>query len=90
MGQQWGQGRNQKVLGNKWKWHNDQKPIGHSESSPEREVYSIIDLPKEERKILKKQPNPTSKRTTKTTTTTTNKAQSEKKEGNNQDQSKNK
>ena len=58
--------------------------MGHSKGSPEREVHSSTGLPKEERKISNKQPNPTSKRTR---GTTTNKAQGKQKEGNNQDQS---
>ena len=37
--------------------------MGHSEGSPEREIHSNIDLPKEDRKISNKQPNPTSTRT---------------------------
>ena len=74
-----------KVSGNKSKWmHNNQKPMGHSKGSAEREVHSNSSLPKEHRKISNKQPNPTSRRTTGTITT---KAQTEKKEENNQDQS---
>ena len=47
MGQEWDQGGNQKVSGNKWKWtHNNPKPMGHSKSSPEREVHSDTGLPK--------------------------------------------
>ena len=46
----------------------------HNEGSPEREVHSNTGLPKEDRKISKKQPNPTLKRTR---GTTINKAQSE-------------
>ena len=42
--------------------------MGHSEGSPEREIHSNIDLPKEDRKISNKQPNPTSTRTRGTTT----------------------
>ena len=45
------------------------------------EVHSITGLPKEDRKISNKQPNPTPIRTS---GTTTNKAQSEQKERNNQ------
>ena len=68
-------GRNQKLPGNKWKWtHNNPKPMGHSKGSPEREVHRNTGLPKKERKISNKQPNPTSK---KTRGTTTNKSQSE-------------
>ena len=56
--------------------------MGHSKGSMEREVHSNTGLPKEDRKISNKQPNPTS---TRTRGTTTNKAQSEQKEGYNQD-----
>ena len=63
-----------KISGNKWKWtHKSQKPMGHSESSPESEVHSHTVLPKEDRKISNKQPNPT---VTRARATTTNKAQS--------------
>ena len=79
----WDQGRNQKVSQNKWKWTHNPKPMGHSKSSPKREVHSNTGLPKEDRKISNKQPNPTSKRTR---GTTTNKAQSRQKELNNKDQ----
>ena len=37
--------------------------MGHSEDSPEREVHSDTSLPREDRKISNKQPNPTSERT---------------------------
>ena len=47
--------------------------MGHSKGSPEREVPSNIGVPKKDRKIPNKQPNPTS---TKTGGTTTNKAHS--------------
>ena len=33
------------------------KPMGHSEGSPEREVYSDTGLPKKDRNISNKQPN---------------------------------
>ena len=69
--EQW---RNQSVPENKWKWtHNNPKPLGHNEGSPEWEVHSNTDLPTEDRKSSNKQPNPTCKRTR---GTTTNKAQS--------------
>ena len=58
--------------------------MGHSDSSPEREVHSITGLPKKNRNISNKQLDLTA---TGTRGTTTNKAQSEEKEGNNQDQS---
>ena len=58
--------------------------MGHSESSPAREIHSITGLPQETRKISNKQFNPTPKRTTKRTI---NKAQNKQKEENNKDQS---
>ena len=58
--------------------------MGHSKGSPDREVHSNTGLPKNDRNISKKQPNPTPTRTGGTTTKT---AQSKYKEGNNQDQS---
>ena len=61
--------------------------MGHSEGSTDREVHSNAGLPKKDRNISNKQPNPTP---TRTGGTTTNNIQSEQKEGNNQDQSKNK
>ena len=42
--------------------------MGHSKGSPEREVHSDTGLPKKDRKISNKQPNPTSTRTGGTTT----------------------
>ena len=42
---------------------NSPKPMGHSEGSPESKVHSKIGLPKEDRNISNKQPNPTSTRT---------------------------
>ena len=59
--------------------HNNQKPVGYSGSSPEREVHNNTGLPKEDRKISNKLHNPTSKRAR---GTTINKAQSEYKERN--------
>ena len=58
--------------------------MGHSKGSPEREGHSYTGLPKEDRNISNRQPNPTLTRTGGTTTKT---AQSKYKEGNNQDQS---
>ena len=58
--------------------------MGHSEGSPEREVHSNTGLPKKDRNISNKQPNPTPTRTRGTTPKTT---QSKQKEGNNQYQS---
>ena len=57
--------------------------MGHSKGSPEREVHSNIGLPKKDRNISNKQPNPMPTRSQGTTTKT---AQSKQKEGNNQDQ----
>ena len=58
--------------------------MGHSKGSPEREVHSDTGLPKKDRNISIKQPNPTPTRTQGTTKKT---AQSKQKEENNQDQS---
>ena len=58
--------------------------MGNSEGSLEREVHSDTDLPKKDRNISNKRPNPIPSRTG---GTTINKAQREQKEGNNQDQS---
>ena len=84
MGQEWDQGKNEKVSGNKWKWTHNPKLVGHSYDSPEREVHSDIGLPKKDRNLSNKQPNPTLTRTWGATTKTT---QRKYKEGNNQDQS---
>ena len=70
-GQEWDHGRNEKVSGNKWKsTHNNPKLMGHSEGSPEREVHSTTGLPKKDRNIPNKQPNPMPTRTWGTTTQT--------------------
>ena len=58
--------------------------MGNSEGSSEREVHSDTGLPKTNRNISNKQPNPRPTRTRGPTTKTT---QSKQKEGNNQDQS---
>ena len=42
--------------------------MGHSEGSPEREIHSDTSLPKNNRNISNKQPNPTPTRTRGTTT----------------------
>ena len=55
----------------------------HSKGSPEREVHSDTGLPKKDRNISNKQPNPMPTRTGGTTKT----AHSKQKEGDNQDQS---
>ena len=60
------------------------KMQGHSAGSPERKVHSNTGLPKKNRNISNKQPNPTTTRTQGTIKKTT---QSKQKEGNNQDQS---
>ena len=57
--------------------------MGQSKGSPEREVHSNTGLPKKDRNISNKQPNPTFIRTR---GTTTNKAQNKQKRGNNQNQ----
>ena len=44
--------------------------MGHGEGSPEREVHSNTGLPKKDRKISNKQPNPTPTRTQGTMTKT--------------------
>ena len=46
------------------------KPMGHSKCSPEREVHSDTGLPKKNRNISNKQPNPTPIRTQGTRTKT--------------------
>ena len=56
----------------------------HSKDSREREVHSNTSLPKMNRNISNKQPNPMPRRTRGTTTKT---SQSKYKAGNNQDQS---
>ena len=62
-GLQWDQGRNKKILGNKWKWtHNYPKPVGHSKGTPEWEVDSNTAYLQEIEKPQKK-PNPIPKRT---------------------------
>ena len=58
--------------------------MGYSKGRPEREVHSDTGLPKKNRNISNKQPNPKSTTTGRTATKT---AQSKQKEGNNQDQS---
>ena len=55
----------------------------HSKGSPEREGHSNTTLPKKDKNISNKQPNPIS---TRTRETTTNKPQSEEKEEDNHDQ----
>ena len=40
-----------------------QKPMGHSQGSPDREIHNDTDLPKKNRNISDKQPNPTRART---------------------------
>ena len=58
--------------------------MGNSKGRPGREVHNNKSLPKNDRNISNKQPNPTPTRNGGTTTKT---AQSKQKEGNNQDQS---
>ena len=51
MGQQLGQGRNQKIPWNKWKWgHNNPKSVGHCKSNPKREIHSITCLSEKQEK----------------------------------------
>lgn len=51
MGQQWNQGRNQKLPWDKWKWTHNSKSVGHSKSSPnKREIHSNMGLLQEARK----------------------------------------
>ena len=60
MGQQWDQGRNQKIPWNKWKWgHNNPKSVEHWESNPKRKIHSITGLSgkKKEREREKAQIN---------------------------------
>ena len=69
MGQQWDQGINQKSIWNKWKWtHNNPKSMGHSKDSAEGKVQSNTGLPKKDRNISNKHPNPKSTRIGGTTT----------------------
>ena len=56
----------------------------HRKDRPEIEVHNNTGLPKKDRKLSNKQPNPTS---TRTRVRTTNKAQNRWKEGNDQNQS---
>ena len=56
----------------------------HSKGRPEKEGHSDTGLPKKDRNISNKQPNPTS---TRTGGITMNKVQNEQKKGNYQDQS---
>ena len=41
---------NQKISRNKWQWNNNSKPMGCSNSSSKREIYSNTILPQETRK----------------------------------------
>ena len=61
---EWANNENKKETKNIWKQmimntHTMTQPMGHCEGSPEREIHSDIDPPKEERKISNKQLNPT-------------------------------
>ena len=78
MSQQWDQGRNKNVSGNKWT-HNNPKPRAHSEGNPERDVHNNTGLHKEGKKISNKQLNPA---LTRTKRKTTNNSQNKYKEGN--------
>ena len=49
---------NQKILRDKWQWRYDNsKPMGHSKSNAEKEVYSNTILSQETRNISNKQTN---------------------------------
>ena len=51
MGQQWDQGRNQKIPWNKGKWgHNNSQSMGRWGSNPEREIHSITGLSQKQEK----------------------------------------
>ena len=63
--------------------HKTTQNLGYTDKAVLREVHSNTGLPKEDKKVSNKQPNPTS---TRTRGTTANKTQSKQKEGNNQDQ----
>ena len=66
MGQQWDQGRNQKIPANKGKWeHNNPKSVGHRQSNPKGESRSITGLSQKIRKSSNKQSNFTLKGTCK-------------------------
>ena len=58
---------NKKVSRNEWQWKHNSKPMGCSESSSKREVYSNTILSQETRKTLNRQPNFTPKTTGKRT-----------------------
>ena len=61
--------KNLKSIWKQMKMNTQQpKTYGTHEGSPEREVHSNTGLPKKDRKISNKQPNPTSIRTRGTTT----------------------
>ena len=60
MGQQWDQGRNQKIPWNKWKWgHNNPKSVRNWGDNPKREIHSITGLSLKNRKSSNKQSNST-------------------------------
>ena len=74
-----------KSFWSKWKWsHNNPKLLGHSQGSPETKVHSDTGLPKTDRNISNKKPNPTPITTGGITTKT---VQSKSKEANKQDHS---
>ena len=52
-----------KISRNKWQWKYKSKPMGCSNSSSKRKVYSNTILPQEARKTLNRQPNFTPKAT---------------------------
>ena len=54
IGQQWDQGRNQKISWSKWKWGDNAKSVGHWESNPKREIHSITILSQKKKNPKKK------------------------------------
>ena len=49
---------NKRISRNKWQWkHNNSKPMGCSQSSSKKKVYSNAILPQETRKALNRKPN---------------------------------
>ena len=60
--------KNPKIPWNKLKWEHNSKSVGHSESSPKKEIQRISGLPEETRMIPNKQSIITLKRTRKRTT----------------------
>ena len=75
VGQQWDQGKNQKIPWKKWKWGcNIPKSVGHWERNPKREILNFTGPSQKIRQSSNKQSNFILKGTW---NRTTNKAQSE-------------